>query len=234
MKSLFPIVLLTTLSKTLTLITLHGIFDKANDWRNTGYHLITCVRYNPSKETPGRSAFVPRHRQHTASTIGDEHHRQSPIQLNSRHSTRDSSFCISKQPFGRCADVFHTDHSLTSEAIYADDADVISTDNKSFSSVNKMVPTVLGEWYLYVSVDKTERTIIRRETDRVAEEWRTTKKLGSLFGNVEDLSRRKIIAITAFRGIFGCEDNTSPNNSDCVYRTHSCFQCYCTSRVRGA
>ena len=53
-------------------------------------------------------------------------------------------------------------------------------------------------WFLYVNVDKTDRTIISRETESVAEQWRTTKELGYLLGDVEDLSRRKMLAVTAF------------------------------------
>ena len=57
------------------------------------------------------------------------------------------------------------------------------------SKVNEIAPAALGEWFLYVNVDKTERTNTKREIDCVAEKWRTTKKLGSLLGDVEDLSR---------------------------------------------
>ena len=87
------------------------------------------------------------------------------------------------------------DHNLPSEAMYA-------TDHEYLSKVNEIVPTALGDWFLHVNVDKTERTIISRGTDSVAEEWRTTTKLGSLLGNVEDLSRRNMLAVNAFRSMW--------------------------------
>ena len=40
---------------------------------------------------------------------------------------------------------------------------------------------------------KTERTSLRRETDRVAEEWRMTKKLGSLLGDAQNVARKKTL-----------------------------------------
>ncbi|KAI0238318.1 Ankyrin repeat domain-containing protein 13B [Lamellibrachia satsuma] len=68
-----------------------------------------------------------------------------------------------------------------------DDADFISTDHDYLSKLNEIVPTALGDWFLYVNVEKTEHTIISRETDCVVEEWRTTKKLGTLLGDIDDL-----------------------------------------------
>ena len=94
------------------------------------------------------------------------------------------------------------DINLHSEAIYADDTDLISTDHEYLSKVNDIAPAALGEWFLHVNVDKAERTNIKREIDRVAEKWSTTKKLGSLFGDDEDLSRRKMLAVTSFRAMW--------------------------------
>ena len=34
-------------------------------------------------------------------------------------------------------------------------------------------------------------------------------------------------------GLFGCEDNTSTNDWDCVNIKHSCAQCYCTTQEVG-
>jgi len=65
------------------------------------------------------------------------------------------------------------------------------------SKVNELAPAALGDWFLCVNVDKTERTNTNREIDRVAEEWRTTTQFGSLLGDVEDMSRRKMLAVTA-------------------------------------
>ena len=51
----------------------------------------------------------------------------------------------------------------------------------------------------FVNKSKTKRTSMRRETDRVAEVWRVTKKLGSVLGDAEDMARRKQLALLAFR-----------------------------------
>ena len=52
-----------------------------------------------------------------------------------------------------------------------------------------------------MSMSTKQRTNVKREIDRVAEKWRMTRKLGSLLGDVEDLSRRQIVAVTAFRSM---------------------------------
>ena len=51
---------------------------------------------------------------------------------------------------------------------------------------------LIGDWF-----DKLEQMIVSRESDRVVEERTTTKKVGSLLGNIADLSRQKN-AVTAF------------------------------------
>ena len=94
------------------------------------------------------------------------------------------------------------DINLTCQAIYADDTDFISTDHEYLKTVNEIAPAALGVSFLYVHIDKTERTKIKRDIDCVAEKWRTTKKRGSLLEDVEDLSRRKIVAVTAFRSMW--------------------------------
>ncbi|XP_065195763.1 uncharacterized protein LOC135827165 [Sycon ciliatum] len=50
--------------------------------------------------------------------------------------------------------------------------------------------------------DKTEYTEITRLNDRNKEEWRSTRKLGSLIGDDEDVLRRKQLATAAFRGLW--------------------------------
>ena len=56
--------------------------------------------------------------------------------------------------------------------------------------VKVIIPTALGDWFMYVNIEqKTERISINREIDRVAKEWRTTTKFGSLLGGIEDLAR---------------------------------------------
>ena len=180
--------------------------------RNIGHRLI--VRCNPSSETPGCLPFLPRHIQrpnHTVSTIEDENRRQSlrcsvcSSQFDSQHSPRGLAVAsnLYRVPQSSPSDVARlsstpiTSRQQLTEVIYADYADFISTNLEYITQVNEIAPTALGDWFLCVNVDKTEPTIISCETGR--DEWRTTKKLGSLLGNVEDLSRRKMLVVTAFR-----------------------------------
>ena len=106
------------------------------------------------------------------------------------------------------------DINLQCEAIYADDIDLISTDPEYLSKVNEIAPAALGEWLLYVNVDKTERTNIKREIDCVAEKWRTRKKLGALLGDVEDVRTEKCLRLplSVPCGLFGCEDKPSASD----------------------
>ena len=115
---------------------------------------------------------------------------------------RYSSSCrpTSKQPFGRCADAFQADLAPADNNLLreADSANFISTDHDyPLNKVNETAPITLGDWFLYVNVDKLEQMIVSRESDRVVEERTTTKKVGSLLGNIADLSRQKN-AVTAF------------------------------------
>ena len=55
----------------------------------------------------------------------------------------------------------------------------------------------MEEWNLKVNASKTEYTYIDRTTD----EWKITRKLGSLLGDSEDLAKRKNLAIIAFKNM---------------------------------
>ena len=56
--------------------------------------------------------------------------------------------------------------------------------------------TKLAEWSLTINATKTERA--SRHADRIGEEWRMTRKLGSLLGEDEDVARRKHLTNVAF------------------------------------
>ena len=51
---------------------------------------------------------------------------------------------------------------------------------------------------LTMNSDKTEKLKLKREREKEAEEWRTSKKLGTLLGDTEELHRRKQLAAAAF------------------------------------
>ena len=90
------------------------------------------------------------------------------------------------------------DVDLPLDIAYADDVDFVSHGHAFLDQVESIVPTCLRQWFLVVNESKTERISLRRETDQVAEEWRMTKKLGSLSGDAEDVPRRKQLALVAF------------------------------------
>lgn len=93
------------------------------------------------------------------------------------------------------------DSHLPFELEYADDADFVSTSTKWLSDLEPVISDTLQEWHLEVNTSKTEWTTIARDKDRVAEHWRSTRKLGSLIGDAEDVSRRKQLASAAFNSM---------------------------------
>ena len=58
----------------------------------------------------------------------------------------------------------------------------------------------MKEEHLLVNKDKTEKTTIKRG-DRIQETWRGVKKLGSLLGDSEVITRRKQLSSAAFNKI---------------------------------
>ena len=153
--------------------------------------------------------------------------RESELHKGTR-CRRYSSLCTSKQPFGRCADVSHADHRPTKTYPARQYMQTTSTlSQQTTSPCAKSTRSRLQHWATgscVVNVEKTELTIISRETDSVAEQWRTTKKLGSLLGDVEDLSRRKMLAVTAFRftwslcGLFHVVSGSKTEKQDAFHR----------------
>ena len=91
------------------------------------------------------------------------------------------------------------DVDLPLDIAYADDVDFVSHNRTFLDQMERIIPTCLKHWFLIVNESKTERTSLRRETTRMTEVWRTTKKLGSLLGDAEDVARRKQLALVAFR-----------------------------------
>ena len=73
---------------------------------------------------------------------------------------------------------------------------------------------MLAEWALSINPAKTERTTVRRHVDNMHEVWRTTRKLGSLLGDAEDVTRRIQLASAAFHKLW----------TVWYRRTHICLQ----------
>jgi len=95
-----------------------------------------------------------------------------------------------------------SDAGIPFEIVYADDTDFLSTSQQWLNSLEDDVVAVLGNWFLNVNPSKTEKTRIFRSKDRIGEEWRSTKKLGSLLGDEEDVMRRKQLATIMFQSMW--------------------------------
>ena len=104
---------------------------------------------------------------------------------------RDLRSCLPTRP--------QTDANLPLDVEYADDTDFISTSRLFLDDIERIAPACLAEWSLTINASKTERSSVCRHADRVDEEWRMTRKLGSLLGEAEDVARRKQLANVAFR-----------------------------------
>ena len=77
---------------------------------------------------------------------------------------------------------------------YADDCDFVSDNLYIIDLIQAEAPLVLSRWNLKMNTTKSEFTHFERHKSRQEEYWRNTKKLGSLLGDPEDVSRRKNLA----------------------------------------
>ena len=81
------------------------------------------------------------------------------------------------------------ENSLPSELAYADDIDFISMGKIDIEKIK----IILQSHDLHVNVEKTDITVLAKEESN----WKTTKKVGSLIGDTEDVQRRKLLASIA-------------------------------------
>ena len=80
---------------------------------------------------------------------------------------------------------------LPPELIYADDIDFVAPD---FTNIDMtQVQDILIKFNLKVNTSKTEITTLTRNS----EEWKKSKKVGSLIGDIEDVERRKYLSNAA-------------------------------------
>ncbi|RQM09059.1 hypothetical protein KXD40_008052 [Peronospora effusa] len=89
--------------------------------------------------------------------------------------------------------------------VYAEKVDFIYQSADIATLIETESPAILAKWSLQMNTSKTEHTIVHLSTtalfNRITrakdEDWRITRKLGSLLGDAEDVSRRKNLATTA-------------------------------------
>ena len=80
-------------------------------------------------------------------------------------------------------------HSI--ESIYADDTDFADTEPQQSKWIQENSTSILKEYNLHANPDKTEITILKRDTVKINEKWRTVKKLGFLLGDEAAIIHRK-------------------------------------------
>ncbi|GFR89654.1 hypothetical protein ElyMa_006130100 [Elysia marginata] len=99
-----------------------------------------------------------------------------------------------------------TEAHLPNEIVYADDIDFSGN-----QPVNvKKIEETLKVHKLKVNVDKTEHTSVRKHS----EEWKTSKKVGSLLGSKEDIEHRKHLSNIALNKMEQiCTERTKPSSA---------------------
>ena len=111
--------------------------------------------------------------------------------------------------------------SLPGEMIYADDIDILSTNQREKAKVLNIICEAFPDRNLQIKVDMTEHSILKRGKKK-AKPWREVKKLGSLLGDKEDIARRKQLFIAAMNNMEKAwirKDHTSEKHRLKLYRT---------------
>ncbi|GFS10574.1 very-long-chain enoyl-CoA reductase [Elysia marginata] len=94
---------------------------------------------------------------------------------------------------------------LPNEIIYADDIDFVGTDPPNINDIE----TSLKNFRLKVNVDKTEHTELRKDK----EDWKLTKKVGSLLGSKEDIDHRKHLSNVALNKLSNIWNRTDKRDN---------------------
>ena len=115
------------------------------------------------------------------------------------------------------------DTALPLDVEYADDTDFVSTSRPFLNAIQRIAPACLAEWSLQINAAKTERTSVRRHADITNENWRKTRKLGSLLGESEDLARRLQLANVAFHKLWTVWFRGAQISLNLRLRLHSAF-----------
>jgi len=87
------------------------------------------------------------------------------------------------------------DYQLPMEDEYADDVGFMSFSKAWLQRLLQMIPPIFGDRQLRVNTTKTEWVAYLKGESS----WKSVKKLGSLMGEPEDVHRRKMLALVAFR-----------------------------------
>ena len=93
---------------------------------------------------------------------------------------------LPKRPF--------TDRHISGETGFADDVTLYSTSEQWLKRSLPIISAELGDWCLTVNETKTKLLHLTSTSDS----WRSSRQLGSLIGDGEDLERRKDLASSAY------------------------------------
>ncbi|RMX63187.1 hypothetical protein KXD40_006725 [Peronospora effusa] len=115
--------------------------------------------------------------------------------------------------------------------VYADDADFICQSADIATLIETEAPAVLAKWSLQTNTSKTEHTIVHRSTTALSnritrakdEDWRITRKLGSLLGDAENVSRRKNLATAALHRMWKVWLRPSKTSEATRLRLYNCY-----------
>ena len=108
-----------------------------------------------------------------------------------------------------------TEAHLPNEIVYAEDIDLIGNQP---ANVKKKIEDTFKVHKLNKNVDKAEYTSVRKHS----EEWKTSKKVGSLFGSKEDIGHRKHLsnlALNKMEQIWHRTDKTKQRTRIKLYNT---------------
>ncbi|GMF47866.1 unnamed protein product [Phytophthora fragariaefolia] len=119
---------------------------------------------------------------------------------------------------------------LDNMIVYADDANFVCRTVEATAFIQDQSPAILARWSLAMNSSKTELTTVARASTstptrhvRAQEEaWRNTKKLGSLLGDAEDVSRRKQLARAALNRMWALWLRTSQTSERTRVRLGTC------------
>ncbi|KAE9335811.1 hypothetical protein PF008_g13319 [Phytophthora fragariae] len=120
---------------------------------------------------------------------------------------------------------------LDNMIVYADDADFVYRTVEATAFIQDQAPAILARWSLAMNSSKTELTTVARASTstltrhvRAQEEaWRNTKKLGSLLGDAEDVSRRKQLARAALNRMWTLWLRTSQTSERTRVRLYNSY-----------
>ena len=87
-----------------------------------------------------------------------------------------------------------------------------------------LIPPTIGKRSLKANAKKWEHTTLKANSkEDEKEEWRNTKKLGSLLGDEEDIERRKALATANFKSLTMVWESRKIISAKALIKTYNAF-----------